>query len=530
MLFPKKTISLITLFSIVGFAILIFATRWGIGASPDSVVYISGARSLVSGQGFSMLSNLGEYHPITHHAPLYSVLLSLPGFLSLDFELTSRIINALLFSSNILVFGLLISEFIGKKEADAWIIPVVGAAILLFSPVMVEIHIMAWTEGLFILLVLTGLRFLAVFIKKDQAVFLFFSAGAAAFAFLTRYAGLSLILTGILGIIIYLPGSIHKRVKSAALFSVMSMVPVLLWLVRNYLAAGTAANREFIFHPVSRAQVWLGVTTIAGWFGIPETASTLFKLIPVFSVVLVFMALFFLVNQSQRKLKNRTHLLDELQRHELVKFALLFVLVYTIFLFASISFFDANTPLDDRILSPIYVVSLLLGLFLAALLFTHIRNFQPVKIGSIVLSLAIIVIFSSSSINVISEGYRSGLGLNGLAWHQSETLKQLDQFPDEFLIFSNAPDAIILQTGRPAVSLPRKFESAAQRENVNYPSDMAAMKSEVDNNRALIVYFSILNRPNISTIEELRYDLGLEVLALLSDGTIFGSSKSAVLN
>ncbi len=91
--------------AIAGFMSVMLATRWGVGASPDSVVYILGARHLAAGQDFSTYSENGELQAITHHAPFYSVMLAWLSSLGLDPLQGARWLNALLFAGNILLVG-----------------------------------------------------------------------------------------------------------------------------------------------------------------------------------------------------------------------------------------------------------------------------------------------------------------------------------------------------------------------------------------------------------------------------------------
>jgi hypothetical protein len=521
-----RNVSILLGLSIIGALVVLFATRWGIGVSPDSLVYLSASSNLVGGKGFSLTSGSGEFAPITHHAPLYSATLSIPGYFGFDPDWSARILNALLFSINIFIFGLLASTFPKGISIAAWIIPTAGASLMLFSSTMVEIHLMAWTEPLFILLLMITLTLLAGYLEKPRSFLLIAPAVAAGLAFLTRYAGSTLIMTGILGIFLLLPGDLIKRIKMATVFGLMSSTPGALWLIRNYLAAGTAANREFIIHPISKTQLVIGLTTISGWFGIPESATTLVKLIPVSAAALGILGVFLLMPRLYPSQDARINTSESTRVPSIIKLALLFSMIYIIFLFFSISFFDANTPLDTRILSPVYVSGLLLGLYGVVWYLSLVPNYRPIYISIFALALWLSTHYTFESSRLISESYHTGIGLNSQAWLQSETMTALEKYPAEMIIYSNAPDAIYLHTGRPAFTLPRKFESAAQRINYTYDLDLAIVQAKLDSNQALIVYFSILNRPNLPTEEEIRTDLSLDVLASLSDGKIFKSVES----
>jgi len=90
---------LLLILALIGSMAILVATRWGIGVSPDSILYISGARALLAGQGFSLQSPGGEYAPITHFPPLYSGILAVVGLTGVEVGLAARLINALIFAA-----------------------------------------------------------------------------------------------------------------------------------------------------------------------------------------------------------------------------------------------------------------------------------------------------------------------------------------------------------------------------------------------------------------------------------------------
>ena len=55
---------------------------------------------------------------------------------------------------------------------------------------------------------------------------------------------------------------------------------------------------------------------------------------------------------------NRTGMIQGLTTLQVL---LIFAVVYALFLAVSISLVDANTPLDDRILSPLYIIAFVMG-------------------------------------------------------------------------------------------------------------------------------------------------------------------------
>ena len=80
------TLMILIVLTMVAIAAILLITRWGVGLSPDSLVYVGAARSFAAGDGlmvpFGGVS--GQASPMTHHAPMYSVLLSVSQIVGVD--------------------------------------------------------------------------------------------------------------------------------------------------------------------------------------------------------------------------------------------------------------------------------------------------------------------------------------------------------------------------------------------------------------------------------------------------------------
>jgi len=70
--------------AVMGGGIIVWATPWGVGLSPDSAIYIGGARSLAEMKGYTQPVDASTYSPIVHYPPLYSASLATFGVLGLD--------------------------------------------------------------------------------------------------------------------------------------------------------------------------------------------------------------------------------------------------------------------------------------------------------------------------------------------------------------------------------------------------------------------------------------------------------------
>ena len=134
--------------AVLGGGVLLRSSLWGLGLSPDSVVYIGAARSLLTGHGFSLPGDPApfSFSPITHYPPLYSSLLALVGTLAdpLDGAIW---LNVAAFSTNNYVAGFLLFAVLGS-----WQLALLGSLFTLTAFPLVQAHTMAWSEALFIML------------------------------------------------------------------------------------------------------------------------------------------------------------------------------------------------------------------------------------------------------------------------------------------------------------------------------------------------------------------------------------------
>jgi len=527
--------------AMLGISVVIYATPFGIGSSPDSVVYLVGARNLANGAGFSLPSIDGGMTPITHHAPFYAFILSIGEWLGIAALEWARILNSLLFAGNILLIYQIVRDAGAESPLEfktgsqpypfnlfarrLW--KLLAAGLMLSAYFLVEIHSMAWTEALFIFLFLTGVLALGVYLHQPTSRHLWMASLATALALLTRYAGLAIVAAFGLAILLFARQEIRKRLQHALLFGLVSLAPLAFWLLRNSQVAGTAANRELVFHPIERGQAAQAITTISSWLLVPLDAPLLVKAVVIALFSLTILYLLYLKFRS--KLAEEAHPVSTgFKLSGIILVMLIFVPVYLAFLALSLSFFDANTPLDGRILSPVYISALVI----VAYLFLQIRlssRLQRLALsGSWILALIIILVNSRQSIANIQASHLNGIGFDSPRWRESELIASLADFPPNLAVISNSPEPILLYTDRPAISLPRKVQIANRQVNPDYAAELESVTNRLITGGAILVYFNQIERPNLPDLDELRPALasaaiaGIKVLRVVEDGVIIG--------
>lgn len=494
------------LLALIGAGLLLAATRWGVGLSPDSAVYVAAARNYNQGLGLTVPFGSEINGPLAHHAPFYPLLLGLlarPGPDPLD---GARWLQLLLFAANILLAGALL--WLLHPGRPVWALA--AAFFLLISPALFSLHSMAWTEALFLFLSFAGFACLALFLERGNWPLLLLTALCLGLALLTRYAGAALLATAVFALFLYPNRPWRARLIHTLLFGFLAGLPFLLWLLHSRGSGGTI--RTLFFHPIGREQLQQGLNSVVGWFLIPDSLPTVVKLGLLAALLLPLGASLFLIyrQRGERPLS-----------HPLLWLLLLFTLIYPAFLLFSISFFDANTPLDDRILSPLHVALLLLLIHAIATLWQTASRprWQLAPLLALALLLAVGQIRQSAA--WLRQGYQQGIGFNSLAWQQSPLIQAIAELDEATLLFANAPEPINIHTGRPVLRLPRKFESVTQQANSQYAAEMGDLRGWLTQEQGAVAYFTTLRIPTLPTADELISDLDLVVQAETADGRLY---------
>lgn len=426
-------------------ALLLWATRLGIGVTPDSIAYIGAARSLAAGQGLTLPTAAGSTIPFTHHAPFYAFLLGVLSAAGPDPTLIARWLTLLLAGFNLILLGWMVAKIAPQKT---WL-PLVGVGLALAAPPFLENHAFALTEPLFLFLGFTALICLANYLAAPLSPangrhyrYLVLAGGLIALAGLTRYIGLALIVVGGIGVLLFSAAPMRRRILNGGLFTFIAFLPLLLWFARNQAAAGSEATRAFAFHPVGRAHFQQMIDAFSSWLFIPLSLPGWLK--GIILLALIGGVLLVIIRR------------DGPRRPALLKLLLLFVPVYLVLLLLSISFFDANTPLDQRILSPVYMAGLVIFLFAGHSLWTQTqpqRFVRPLLLGGVVFFFAAHILQAAPWLMRASQ---EGLGFHHIAWQRSSLMAEVKTLPDEVVLYANTPDAVYFLTGRLAHSLPRK--------------------------------------------------------------------------
>jgi 4-amino-4-deoxy-L-arabinose transferase-like glycosyltransferase len=234
-------LAIILLISIVGGLVDIYATANGPWGYNDPVEYIATAHSLNTGQGLGYVQGHGRFSPIKIHPPFYSLVLAAIGLFKANLIVASRWLNILAFMGCIFIAG-----WIFYRYSRAPAMGILTSALLLAFPNMLWMFSSAYSEPLFILLILSGGLCLMAFLHQERLSTLIASAILIGLIAATRYAGIAMVAAGSLSVLLLSSGRTRIRIRKAFLFGLLSSLPVLIWLVWIYFSsAHSLGGRSF---------------------------------------------------------------------------------------------------------------------------------------------------------------------------------------------------------------------------------------------------------------------------------------------
>lgn len=516
------TIVLWCVLALLGVVTLLVVTRWGIGVTPDSVAYVAATRNILDSRGISVPDyDRAVIAPMTHWPPLFPILLSGICLLGTEVLEAGRWLNAFVFAGNVLLAGAVLHRCTGRS----WL-ALVGAFVVLNSAQLIDVHLMLWTEPVFMFLGLLGLAMLGSHLENPKLPLLIGAGVAVALAFLSRYLGIVLVGAAVVGILLLSQRTWKRRMVDCGLFALVSCLPMAFWVIRNRLVAHSMTNREVMFHPVEGEKIRLAALTVSRWF-LPESLPEIVKMVFVPALLLglaVLTALPF--TRGARAAQGPP---AESRGRKIPLLLMIFLISYAVFLLVSISFFDANTPLDNRILSPLNLTALILLFCCADKLLHHARALGVVRIALIVVVGVFALLKARQNVEMNFLGRSDGEGFSSRRWRESNILdsRPIQELPAGAVLYSNVPEAIYLHAylhhspRGEAYSVPSRFNPLTRAERADYPAEMKAMEHKLRQNGGFVVYLTDGGRAYLPSREQLTSHLSVTAVLERDDGTIY---------
>jgi 4-amino-4-deoxy-L-arabinose transferase-like glycosyltransferase len=474
------------LIAVVGMFLILSATPEGLGLSDDSIAYVAGARSMLAGDGYRE-AWLASNQPVTHFPPAFSSVLALFGLLSIDPLHGARWVNALLFGMNAGLLGIL-----AWRMTPPLIAGVVLAALFVANSEMFQVHAVAMSEPLFIFLSLLSFWMFDLYFERDHHWLWLIACGTfVGVAYLTRYAGLALVATFSVALLI-LHDSWRKRFIGIGIFLASVLPWALGWAIRNSLVAGNATNRAFAWHPITSENLQIGLRVTSEFFiPVESWRREIFKqpliIEGVIIVILGAVLVWILVAGWEYFSKPQQPSIGEGSGKEtraIIPFTTgLYIFAYLASIVASMTLFDAATRFKLRILSPVFVALLILLVHVGVWLGSKRREF----------AIALVFIFLGFAIYkqtiTINTWPRAGLGYASFQWYDSKAMAYLRDLPDDVMIYTNEPGAVYLYVGRGALVLPDRYDSATALVRAGFEEGVLTMQADINHGRAVLAIF-----------------------------------------
>jgi hypothetical protein len=487
-------------FALAGFIfILMLAHYGGIGVSPDSVTYTSAAKSFVETGKFIEFDEM----------PYIDFPVGYPVFLSIffkifgsDFVHFGAYINAVLFAALVLISGLCMQRFTNLPR----LYKIVVLACIVFSPGLLEVYSMLWSETLFILLSVLFIAALYKYVHTVTVSSLITTAVIVALLCIVRYAGIAVIMAGGFVLLLMKHASLKQKILHLLLFGSISVSLLICNLVRNYYVQDyLTGQREKSLTSLHDNLTYFG-TVIYDW--LPDLFNHHLPELILGILIIVLLAAAVLWHVITKKDKNSFEYI-----------AAVFAFVYTTFIIviASISRFET---LDSRFFSPAFIPMLLvLAYWLNKLVVSGKRWLRVLLICS---NIAIAVFFIYTEFNSSFSSYSDikDYGIPGYTdddWRLSPTIEYLKahsgDFRNGYEIYSNGNDAVFFFTNHLAQQLPHK----------QFPNDV---RDFYNDDHFYLVWINLSEDSDYITLKEVLQHKSLKLVSRFQDGAIYVTNDS----
>ena len=462
----RRDLVALALPAVVGTVALLVVTRKGVYASPDSAFYVGTARNLLDGNG---LTAPPGSPPLSHFPPLFPLVLAAVGWLTgLDPLDAAGLVNALLLGATALTVALVV-----HRRSGSVALGVAGSVAVVVAVDLLVYFASALSEPLFAALVLGAMVSLAAAVETESRWAWLAAAVVTAGACLTRYVGVALVVAE-LAVLLRIGG--RRAVAQASALAGLALAPLAVWLV----IAGRG-NRPVVVHLFDAGYWTGGARSLSRWV-LPPFVPWPIRGVATALVVaaLVWVAL---ARRSQ------TGAAAERRSADVLSLLLAaFAVAYVVLLVADRVLLDATGRLDLRFLAVLHVAAIV-GLL--PWLNRHLAGrARPAAAGMGLALLALQGAYAGSwAAAGVADTDVGRRGLTATAWRDSPVLAAVAALAPEVPVYSNAPEAIFLLTGRTTMPLPTHTDYLSGRRPPSYETELAIMNDRLEAEDGVVVWF-----------------------------------------
>ncbi len=484
--------------AIVG--VLVATSRYGIGLTPDSVTYVTGARGIADGRGYTDAfdSAIGLF------PPGYSAVLALGEWLGIGVLDAARGLSALSFGFTVFLAWVLLGRHVRSPGVRAAATILVGC-----SAVLLEIYSKLLSEHLFVPVVLLFILVCEELLDRPRYSGWFAGAVALAWAgFYLRYVGLVLILVG--GLVLVVAGWSKGRVAAvarAAVFGVASISVPAIWMLRNQDAKGDPLGPRAESSVTVLGNLRRVADEVGEWIATRLVPSALHLVVLAVVVVALLAIIVWWWRRATPVPPDWKTMLP----------TTLLIVVYVVYLVGSATVV-AFAAIDTRFMVPVYVPLVVLG----AWGFERIRAVLPSpRLRTVVTVLGVLWIVANG---LWFAGRAVGYARNGAGgyaterFHDSRILREVDRLDLADLTYSNDPFAIsVLLDKEVRLSVAARYFNS-QSKTTQLPQFLETISCA---GHAQLIWLEPNMRTYLYTPEELQRDLILDPIDERDDGVVY---------
>ncbi|MBX9851129.1 MAG: hypothetical protein K2X86_05150 [Cytophagaceae bacterium] len=402
----------------IGFISLIIyfisISSFGQGITNDSIDYISAGLTIQEG----MLKTNGEI--FCEWPPLFPLLLGISTLIGSDIITFAAILHGLIYCINVLLALYILKQSLTQKT-----IFIAGLIIILFSAPLLQVHVIIWSEPVFITLILLNIIFLEKYLQGRSLTNLGMLILLGMLMDLQRRTGVFFICATFILITKFTKRSIIHYV----IYLCINSIPVIWFYLKRKSLSGIYM-RPAILNMKSGFEKFVEFLNTFTSFLLPSQLPLLFRII---TLVLLAVVLIYLLRKQNIK-------------SAYLKISFFHFAAYSILLLISLYFIKAEDIIDDRILSPVYLPFFISLLIIADHIFKNNRETIQLRIFNFIITLILFfwtIYPLSRTIYHINRWNTSGTGgYNSTYWRSHNTIQSLEKEKVSNIIFTNHVHAL----------------------------------------------------------------------------------------
>lgn len=440
---------------LLGFIFLFLVKPNSLGISHDSVYYLEMAQDILGGDKIELTTP--EYNSLW--PAVYPALLCL---FSIVFDET--ILNSAIYLNfvSIIFLGFLFIEILKEFEASYFQVLLLPLILLVSTPL--TISRMLWSELIFFVVLLASILSIVKFINYGKLKYLIYCGLLGGLSFFIKFSAAGFII-GMLFFLIFF--NKEKKLKALAVYLLSIMIIYFLGTYFSILIGQHPAGRPVDVRMIKPYKMLQSVFVFIKWFVKKGSLLSLFLGIAFFTL-LIFQLVFQIPNLKK---------MFKLYSAYILLFLTL-IIVYYSFLIGVIIVFDNGINLSNRMLAPIFILSLLLFSLV-------LKNVFNKKYLSQLMLCLLLICSSFSSYGLWENHYIEGKGYTAKKLNKySDFLDKIIKENPDISIYSNAYDFISYLSGNRAYLIPLREKEKAYNQSVS----VSDLKFKIQSGTAFLLF------------------------------------------